>query len=49
MRMQHITVTAADGTVTKTSTTDPDVAREFENLPFETDHVVSVQVTVDDE
>ncbi len=46
MSTQHITVTTTDGQVTQTTTTDPDVARQFENLPFEADHIASVTVTV---
>ncbi|MFB7957969.1 hypothetical protein [Streptomyces sp. NPDC056045] len=40
----RITITQTDGTVTETTTTDPDVAREYESLPFEADHIVSVDV-----
>ncbi|MCY0960849.1 hypothetical protein [Streptomyces sp. H27-H5] len=44
---KRITVTEADGTVTETTVADDATAREFENLPFEVGHIVSVTVTDD--
>lgn len=44
---KQITITESDGTVTKTSVGDDATAREFENLPFEVGHIVSVTVTDD--
>ncbi|MFL4497569.1 hypothetical protein ACJ6WD_40985 [Streptomyces sp. VTCC 41912] len=49
MSTQHITVTTTSGETTQTTTTDPAVAREYENLPFEADHIASVTVTVTDD
>ncbi|MGW7415811.1 hypothetical protein [Streptomyces sp. NPDC054863] len=43
---QQITVTTVSGETIQTSTTDPDTARCYEDLPFTSDHVVSVDVTV---
>ncbi|MFJ5804847.1 hypothetical protein [Streptomyces sp. NPDC093093] len=44
---KKVTVTEADGTITETTVTDDATAREFENLPFEVGHIVSVTVTDD--
>ncbi|MFI7089717.1 hypothetical protein ACIBUR_39810 [Streptomyces anulatus] len=44
----RITITDTTGTVTETTTTDQDVAREYENLPFEADHIAIVTVTDND-
>ncbi|MEU2578743.1 hypothetical protein ACIP3B_36275 [Streptomyces anulatus] len=44
----RITITDTTGTVTETTTTDQDVAREYENLPFESDHITIVTVTDND-
>jgi hypothetical protein len=46
MSTQHITVITTSGEITQTTTTDPEVARQYENLPFEADHIASVTVTV---
>ena len=45
-RQQHITVTTAEGETIQVTTSDPDVAREYERLPFESDRITSVNVTV---
>ncbi|MCX4801767.1 hypothetical protein OG594_08895 [Streptomyces sp. NBC_01214] len=42
---KHITITDTNGTTTETAVADDDTARHYENLPFETDHIVSVTVT----
>ncbi|MFJ6239790.1 hypothetical protein ACIQH0_37685 [Streptomyces griseus] len=44
----RITITDTSGTVTETTTADPTVAREYESLPFEADHIAVVTVTDDD-
>ncbi|MFY0516086.1 hypothetical protein ACOMD4_37725 [Streptomyces anulatus] len=44
----RITITDTSGTVTETTTTDQDVARAYETLPFEADHIAVVTVTDDD-
>ncbi|MFD4392587.1 hypothetical protein [Streptomyces sp. NPDC058495] len=46
---QHITVTQSDGTVTEITVSDPTIAREYESLPFQADHIASVTVTVTDD
>ncbi|MFF3540023.1 hypothetical protein ACFYXP_39695 [Streptomyces sp. NPDC002466] len=46
MTTQHITVTTTTGETIQTVTTDPEVAREYEALPFEAAHIASVDVTV---
>ncbi|MFF3178214.1 hypothetical protein ACFVQ0_36980 [Streptomyces sp. NPDC057900] len=40
----RITITDNTGRVTETTTDDQDVAREYELLPFETDHITVVTV-----
>ncbi|MEU9568160.1 hypothetical protein AB0D16_40385 [Streptomyces sp. NPDC048161] len=45
----RIAITDTSGTVTETTTSDPDVARQFEQLPFEADHIAVVTVTTDDD
>ncbi|MEV5205763.1 hypothetical protein [Streptomyces sp. NPDC053720] len=47
MSTHHITVTTTSGETIQTATTDPDTARQFETLPFESQTVVSVDVSVD--
>lgn len=42
---KHVVITDTAGTVTKTTVSDDETAREYENLPFETDHIASVTVT----
>ncbi|MEU1284939.1 hypothetical protein [Kitasatospora sp. NPDC005856] len=46
MSTQRITITTTSGEITQTTTTDPEVARQYELLPFEADHIESVTVTV---
>lgn len=42
---KKVVVTDANGKTTETSVNDDATAREFENLPFEADHITSVTVT----
>ncbi|MFJ8934192.1 hypothetical protein ACIRL0_00520 [Streptomyces sp. NPDC102365] len=42
---KKIAITDIGGTTTETTVSDDDTAREFENLPFETDHIAVVTVT----
>ncbi|MEU3565404.1 hypothetical protein [Kitasatospora sp. NPDC006786] len=49
MSTHNITITATDGQITRTTTTDPSVAAEFERLPFEADHIAIVTVIVTEE
>ncbi|MDT3396150.1 hypothetical protein RKE29_05760 [Streptomyces sp. B1866] len=43
-----VTITDTSGTTIQTTVSDDDTARHFENLPFETDHIVAVTVTSSD-
>ncbi|MFE5714523.1 hypothetical protein ACFQ7J_27385 [Streptomyces sp. NPDC056501] len=40
-----ITITESDGNVIETTVSDDATAREYEELPFQVGHVVSVTVT----
>lgn len=42
--MKKVTITDREGNVTEVNVGDDDTARHFENLPFESDHIVSVDV-----
>lgn len=42
---KKIAITDASGTTTETTVSDDDTARHYEDLPFETDHIVTVTVT----
>ncbi|MFD9078269.1 hypothetical protein [Streptomyces erythrochromogenes] len=42
-----ITITESDGNVIETTVSDDATAREYEELPFQVSHVVSVTVTDD--
>ncbi|MGQ4517363.1 hypothetical protein [Streptomyces sp. DW26H14] len=42
---KKVTVTDTSGTTTETVVSDDETARHFEDLPFETDHIVTVTVT----
>ncbi|WP_331719714.1 hypothetical protein [Streptomyces virginiae] len=42
-----ITITESDGNVIETTVSDDATAREYEELPFQVGHVVSVTVTDD--
>ncbi|MFG2667665.1 hypothetical protein ACGFY6_25900 [Streptomyces sp. NPDC048387] len=42
-----ITITESDGSVIETTASDDATAREYEELPFQVGHVVSVSVTDD--
>ncbi|MFC7344588.1 hypothetical protein [Saccharopolyspora griseoalba] len=44
---KKVVVTDANGQVTTTTVSDDATAREFEELPFETDHITSVTITDD--
>ncbi|MFC0602303.1 hypothetical protein [Streptomyces palmae] len=44
---KKITITEADGTVIETTVSDDSVAREYEELPFQVDHITTVTVTDD--
>ncbi|MFF8618540.1 hypothetical protein [Streptomyces sp. NPDC015350] len=46
MSTQHITVTITSGETITTTTSDPDVASQYEQLPFQSETVTSVTVTV---
>ena len=46
---KKITVTQADGSVVETTVSDDSVAREYEDLPFQADHILSVTVVDADE
>ncbi|MFB7957858.1 hypothetical protein [Streptomyces sp. NPDC056045] len=46
MAKQTITVTTTTGEIIQTTTTDPAIAREYEDLAFEAGHIASVDVTV---
>ncbi|MFD3907850.1 hypothetical protein ACFXOL_10925 [Streptomyces californicus] len=41
---KKITVHQADGEVIETTVSDDSVAREYEELPFQVDHIVNVTV-----
>ncbi|WP_438297821.1 hypothetical protein [Streptomyces sp. HUAS TT7] len=41
---KKITVHQADGSVVETTVSDDSVAREYEDLPFQADHIVNVTV-----
>lgn len=43
---QHVTIYTSDGGVQQTTTTDSETARYYENLPFTSENVVRVDVTV---
>ncbi|MFI5868366.1 hypothetical protein [Streptomyces sp. NPDC051546] len=49
MKTHNITVITSDGETIQTATSDPDTARQFENLPFESGTVTSVTVIVTEE
>ncbi|MEU0670910.1 hypothetical protein ABZ508_34400 [Streptomyces lavendulocolor] len=42
---KKVTITDTSGTVTETTVSDDDTARPYEDLPFESEHIVSVTVT----
>lgn len=42
-----VTITDINGTTIETTVSDDDAARHYENLPFETDHIVIVTVSDD--
>lgn len=44
-----VTVTDADGQRIETTVSDNDTAREYEDLPFEADHINNVTVTITDD
>lgn len=46
MSTQHITVTTTDGQTVETTTSDPETARYYEDLPFNSSNVSRVDVTV---
>ncbi|MGW1043697.1 hypothetical protein [Streptomyces sp. NPDC002547] len=41
---KKITIQQADGDVIETTVSDDSVAREYEELPFQVDHIVNVTV-----
>ncbi|QKZ20594.1 hypothetical protein [Streptomyces chartreusis] len=43
--MKKITITEADGDVIETTVSDDETAREYEDLPFQVGHIVTVTVT----
>ncbi|MFJ4343631.1 MULTISPECIES: hypothetical protein [unclassified Streptomyces] len=45
--MARISITTAQGETIETTSDDQSVIREFENLPFEAEHVTVVTVTED--
>lgn len=45
--MPEVTITQSDGTVITTTVSSDSVAREYEDLPFQVDHIATVTVTDD--
>ncbi|WP_163013906.1 hypothetical protein [Streptomyces sp. S1] len=46
--MARISITTTQGETIETTSDDASVVREFENLPFEADHIAVVTVTEDE-
>ncbi|MFB6512091.1 hypothetical protein ACWCYZ_16750 [Streptomyces virginiae] len=44
---KKITITQSDGSSIETTVTDDATARQYEDLPFQVDHIVTVTVTDD--
>ncbi|MFD4740601.1 hypothetical protein ACFWNQ_25035 [Streptomyces virginiae] len=45
--MPEVTITQSDGAVIAINVTDDATARQYEDLPFQVDHIVTVTVTDD--